>query len=157
MAEFGHEYLQFLAPKHRNLSNSWFQERIQHEKIRPESENEHAAGGTTSLDKLSKTTPVEIVEAIELALFNPRNNPNVVVLVQDHYTESLEMLDYVFGTNHFSLSSPYRHNTAREAQDKGVSIGSFSEISHVIRLLELHNAIYNICLRKFLLHLTSIS
>lgn len=88
--------------------------------------------------------------------FHSSSNRNVVVLVQDHYTESLIMLDHVFATTHFTASSSYRHNTAREAQDKGVSLGFDDELHQVNRLLEMHQALYHLCLRYFLRHLDSI-
>ena len=79
---------------------------------------------------------------------HPRDD--VVVLVQDHYSESLTLLDHVFGTDHFSSSSQYRHNTARESQDRGVVLGSAEEITAVSRMLEMHQALYHLCLEYFL-------
>ena len=63
-------------------------------------------------------TPMGITASLEQLLFQP-SRPNVVVLVQDHYSESLAMLDHVFGTTHFTSSSVYRHNTAREGGGPG--------------------------------------
>lgn len=147
VVEFGREYFVFLDPTNRNLSNAYFSRSVNHELSRSVTSDVIADGSLTGL--VWDETPVGIAKSLEGLMFG-RPKARVVVLVQDYYTESLAMLDHVFDTDHFSTSSSYRHNTAREGQDKGVALGTVEELLAVNRLLEVHQAVYHLCLEKFL-------
>jgi hypothetical protein len=147
VVEFGREYFVFLDPINRNLSNAYFSRSVNHELSRSVTSDAIADGSLVGL--VWDETPVGIAKSLEGLMFG-RPKARVVVLVQDYYTESLAMLDHVFDTDHFSTSSTYRHNTAREGQDKGVALGTVEELLAVNRLLEVHQAVYHLCLEKFL-------
>lgn len=139
VVEFGHEYFTFLDPVRRNLSIDYFKRCIGNEVTKVKSR----------VELQWESSPTGVAAEVEGLLFQ-RSRADVVVLVQDHYTESLSLLDHVFATTHFSTSSSYRHNTAREAQDRGVSLGTVEELAAVNRLLAVHQAVYHICLEYFL-------
>lgn len=154
LISFGQEYFRFLDPRHRTLVDSWFEKLIKRELL--ESERRSVSRVEPDLDDLNRSdSPVGIVATLDNLLFD-RRKQNVVVLIQEYYKESLEILDHVFGTNHFSSSSRYRYNTVRESQDKDSALGSVADVEAAMRLLEMHQALYYLCMQHFISNFNKI-
>lgn len=121
------------------------------------------------------SSPTGIASALERMLASDRNDKfssgdgkdAVIALSTEYYDESVEYLDFVFDTKLFS--SPEKggfqttsmsdepkesllkgfKNRARPEQEADVIASTAKELKVASRLLELHHALYQVCLKSF--------
>ena len=114
-------------------------------------------------------TPAGIANALrsylrQSNLFDSNSDVALLVLLTDYFEESLRLLDYSYNTQLFTTprsggSSRNRvvKNKAQSWQEQGLFSTSPGEMKTILRLLEVHQALYQVCVDSFMLTYTKIS
>lgn len=74
---------------------------------------------------------------------------SMVVLINEYFQESLEYLNFLYDTTHFTSSLKESRNTAT-SQDLATPIGTAHEIKTAMQLLQPHYAVYNTAMKYFM-------
>lgn len=138
------EYLEFLDDESRDFSLKWFRESMTAADggVIPISNHAHQS------KKLSSPfqSPMDIGNNFEHKLLRCRNS---IVLIQDYFMESLEVLNKVFGTKQFTDTLPhgYRYN---KLDDNHIGKLTSHDMNSLHRIMQIHHVIYHACLKHFL-------
>jgi len=180
--QFGAKYFNFLPDAERDAAVAWFQRAVDSaaraQALRQSvgatdgsSYNSSsgsfsgAAGVSASMRPFQlATSPAGLSASLDALLFQPlrpvgrgeeTRGTAVLVLLTEYYRESLQLLDHVYASSHFSASTgggagvQFR-NRAQDWQEQGLFSTSPAEMKTLSRLLEVHQALYHACLRAFL-------
>lgn len=74
---------------------------------------------------------------------------SMVTLINEYFEESLEHLNFMYGTTHFTSSLKESRNTAT-SQDLLKPIGTAQEVKTAMQLLQPHYAVYNTAMKFFM-------
>lgn len=135
------EYLEFLDEESRDFSLKWFRESMN-----------VADGGAVPIPKGGHLiemspfqSPADIGNNFENKLLRCRNS---IVLIQEYFVESLELLNHAFGTKAFTESLP-RGRRFNKLDDKHISQLTSLDINSLHRVMQVHHVIYHACLKHF--------
>ena len=157
--QFGTKYFNFLPDDLRDASVVWFERAVAVAVKKKSMGSDHVTIPLNSSLRFS-STPSGIAVSLERSILprrrgrGAREPSQVLVLITEYYVDSLKLLDYVFSTSLFTFSNNSRvgaHlNRAQPWQDSNLYTVSPGEIKIVSNLLEVHQAVYQICLKSFL-------
>ena len=97
---------------------------------------------------IKMATALTSFNMIAMELEKILNMPNVVVLVDNYYNESLELLSNILGaSSHFLASSQF----LKSPEIGNKQVGSPLSLKSSVNQLELHQILYQVVLKKFYL------